>query len=154
MAEAGRSRRGQWSFLRGRSVSRRSNGGFTLIELMIVVAIVAILASIAYAAYTSQIVKTRRAAATACLMGHVQYMERYYTTRFTYVGAAVPATGCVTELSDFYTFAGDSFTAQSYRLTAAPKGAQATADGKCMTLSINEKGVKGRSGSANVLDCW
>lgn len=154
MAEASGSRRGRCSFFGGRSMSRRSSGGFTLIELMIVVAIVAILVSIAYAAYTSQIVKTRRAAATACLMGQVQYMERYYTTRFTYVGAAVPATGCVTELSNFYTFAGDSFSAQAYRLTAVPKGVQAKADGRCMTLSINEKGVKGRSGTANVMDCW
>ncbi|QWP79018.1 prepilin-type N-terminal cleavage/methylation domain-containing protein [Lysobacter sp. K5869] len=133
---------------------RRDERGFTLIELMIVVAIVAILAALAYASYNAQIMKSRRAAATACLMGQVQYMERYYTTRFTYVGASVPATGCVTELKDFYTFSGGPFAAGTYRLTAAPKGAQA-ADAKCMSLSINEKGVKGRSGTAvDVLDCW
>ena len=140
---------------RGPRACGRGSAGFTLIELMIVVAIVAILASLAYASYTAQIAKSRRAAATACLMGQVQYMERYYTTRFTYAGATVPVTGCVTELNDFYTFGSDSVMSRTYRRTAAPKGAQAAADAKCMTLSINDKGVKQRSGSApNVLDCW
>jgi type IV pilus assembly protein PilE len=132
----------------------RKNAGFTLIELMIVVAIVAILTSLAYAAYTQQIVKSRRAIATACLMGQVQYMERYYTTRFTYTGAAVPNSGCVTELNDFYTF-GSTIVASAYTLRAIPTGAQASGDVKCMTLSIDGRGIKGKSGSAaNVLDCW
>lgn len=134
---------------------RQAQAGFTLIELMIVVAIVAILAALAYSAYTTQIVKSRRAAATACMVGQVQYMERYYTTRFTYVGATVPSTACVAELSAFYSFSGDSFTTKGYRLTAVPKGAQAAGDAKCMTLSIDEKGAKGRSGTAaDVFDCW
>ncbi|WP_198338995.1 type IV pilin protein [Lysobacter capsici] len=132
----------------------RKNAGFTLIELMIVVAIVAILTSLAYAAYTQQIIKSRRATATACLMGQVQYMERYYTTRFTYAGAAVPNSACVTELNDFYTF-GSTIAASTYTLRAIPRGAQASGDGKCMTLSIDDRGIKGKSGSAaSVLDCW
>ncbi|MGO1069177.1 type IV pilin protein [Lysobacter sp. CA199] len=138
----------------GGIVRNRKNAGFTLIELMIVVGVVAILASLAYASYAQQIVKSRRATATACLMGQVQYMERYYTSRFTYIGATVPSSGCVTELNDFYTF-GSTITASVYTLTATPRGAQAAGDGRCMTLSITDKGIKGRSGPAtDVLDCW
>ena len=48
--------------------------GFTLIELMIVVAIIAILAAIAYPTYTNYITKTRRNAATACLSEYANYM--------------------------------------------------------------------------------
>ena len=57
--------------------------GFTLIELMVVVAIIAILAAIAYPSYTNHVVKTRRAAATACVMEAAHFMERYYTTNLT-----------------------------------------------------------------------
>src|SRR3546814_7599636 len=68
--------------------------GFTLIELMVVVAIIAILASIAYPAYTDYIVKTRRSAGAACLLEQAQFMERYYTTNMGYSSAALPATAC------------------------------------------------------------
>lgn len=135
-------------------MSKSKQAGFTLIELMIVVMIVAVLTSLAYAAYTQQIVKSRRAAATACLMGQVQYMERYYTTRFSYEGASAPGGGCVAELSRHYTFASTA-TASGYTLSAEPVGLQARSDGRCMTLSINERGVKSRSGTAGeVLNCW
>src|SRR3546814_14075757 len=68
--------------------------GFTLIELMVVVAIIAILASIAYPAYTDYIVKTRRSAGAACLLEQAPFMERYYTTNMGYSSAALPATAC------------------------------------------------------------
>ena len=120
---------------------------------MIAVAIVAILASLAYASYEAQIVKTRRTAATACLMEHVQYMERYYTTRFTYAGAVVPTGSCVVELTLFYTF-GSTIEASAYTLSATPKGSQASGDARCKVLSITDKGVKGKTGTASVHDCW
>ena len=54
--------------------------GFTLIELMIVVAIIAIIAAIAYPSYINSVVKTKRAAAEGCVSEYANYMERYYTT--------------------------------------------------------------------------
>src|SRR3546814_19429854 len=54
--------------------------GFTLIELMIVVAIVAILAAIAYPSYINHITKTRRAAGAGCALEAAKFMERFYTT--------------------------------------------------------------------------
>ena len=63
--------------------------GFTLIELMVVVAIVAILAAIAYPSYRSQIEKTRRADAKAVLMQAAQYMERLYTENGCYDGESL-----------------------------------------------------------------
>ena len=58
--------------------------GFTLVELMIVVAITGILAAVAYPAYQEQIRKTRRADAQATLGQVVQWMERYYSNNFRY----------------------------------------------------------------------
>src|SRR3546814_6068541 len=100
--------------------------GFTLIELMVVVAIIAILASIAYPAYTDYIVKTRRSAGAACLLEQAQFMERYYTNNMGYSSAALQATACRTELSAHYSFdfsAGPA--AGTYTRPATQQGSQA-----------------------------
>src|SRR3546814_11573202 len=97
--------------------------GFTLIELMVVVAIIAILASIAYPAYTDYIVKTRRSAGAACLLEQAQFLERYYPTNMGYSSAALPATACRTELSAHHSFDLSACPdAHPYPLAASPPG--------------------------------
>lgn len=133
---------------------RRAAAGFTLLELMIVVAIVAILSTIAYASYRNQVVKSRRAAATTCLQERAQFMERYYTTNMTYAGAPDPAS-CGADLDAFYTlsFSGAP-DGKSYVIQAVPSGSQP--DSQCATLGINAQGVKTASGSASATpeECW
>jgi type IV pilus assembly protein PilE len=131
------------------------NQGFTLVELMIVVGIIAILASIAYPSYTSYTQKTRRGTATACLAEFSQHMERRYSASLAYnTTTTLPTLGCVTDLTNFYTFEfGDSGPDQTtYRVVAIPQGGQ-TNDG-CGTLSLNHRGVKAKTGSLNLSDCW
>ena len=65
----------------------RRNGGFTLIEMMIVVVIVAILTAVAVPAYNSYVVRTFRTTAQSDLMGFAQAMEKQYALNFTYAGA-------------------------------------------------------------------
>lgn len=128
--------------------------GFTLIELMIVVAVIAILASIAYPSYQEHVRKTRRTAAAGCMMEAAQFMERYYTTNMTYAGATLPSLGCMTEVSRFYTvgFNGNP-AATTFTLQAAPTTAQN--DTKCGTLGVNQAGVKTVSVSgATVSQCF
>ncbi len=127
--------------------------GFTLIELMIVVAIVAILSAIAYPSYQAHVIKTRRATAAACLQERAQFMERFYTTNMTYANAPAPAQ-CGQGVDDFYVVAFSGVPdAKTYAITAAPTSKQK--DGKCGTLSINARGVRGKTGTASAAtECW
>ena len=67
-----------------RQSKKNSHLGFTLIELMIVVAIIGILAAVAYPAYTDSIAKGKRAEARAAITNLLQQQERYLTQMNTF----------------------------------------------------------------------
>jgi type IV pilus assembly protein PilE len=121
--------------------------GFTLLELMIVVAIVAILASLAIAGYDFATRKTRRAAAQGCLTEAAQQMERFYTTHMTYTGAVLPA--CSADVTQYYAvgFVAGEPTAATYTLQAVPQGPQAK--DSCGTMTLNDRTQK-----TPATDCW
>ena len=126
--------------------------GFSLIELMIVVAIVGILARIAYSSYQSSVAKSRRNVAQGCLVEQAQYMERIYTTTMSYASAALPASSaqqCQVDLATHYSFSLPSATASGYTVKASATGAQATADDSCSTMTVTQTGA--RTPSAG---CW
>lgn len=129
--------------------------GFTLIELMIVVAVVAILAAIAYPSYVSHIIRTQRVAAAGCLLELAQQMERYSATKMSYENATLPALACVSDTSSTYdyAFAAGEPTGSTFKINAAPKGSQAN-DADCATLSIDQLGTKNETGSKDVAYCW
>jgi len=133
---------------------KRLQLGFTLIELMITVAIIGILAAIALPSYQEHVLRTRRVAAGACLMEMAQFMERQYATAMSY-DVALPTPNCQTELTGFYgfAFASSQPTATTYAINATPSGAQ-SGDTKCATLSLNQLGTKGISGTDTVANCW
>jgi len=141
-----------------RRLPRKTSAGFTLIELMLVVAVVAILASIAYPTYNDSVRKSRRGQAKADLVVLAQRAERYYTLNNSYAGfwASVasadkrsPREGTVA-----YTLArADDASLNEFVLSATPVGDQA-ADTACGTLSINQAGVRARSGRGDISRCW
>lgn len=143
------------------AVSSRRVQGFTLVEMIIVVLIISVLAAIAYPAYQNHVVKTRREAAKGCLLEMQQFMERFYTTNLRYdqtmAGAAVALPPCQAgqDVTRHYTVGFDgAATRTAYRLRAVPQGRQAVVDTYCGTMSINNQGVKAKTGGETVDYCW
>ena len=138
----------------GSGAIRRTVAGFTLIELMIVVAVVAILAAIAVPSYQEQVRKSRRAQAKADIVEYVQMAERFFTVNNTYVGFTLPTSQSPREAGATarYNLPAPTTTATTFTLTANATGAQAS--DRCGDLSITNTGQKGETGSASLEECW
>ncbi|WP_268890665.1 type IV pilin protein [Marinobacter nauticus] len=115
---------------------KTKQSGFTLIELMIVVAIVGIIAAIAYPSYTEYTERARRTDAQGALMGLASALERHYATNNTYAGAASGGsdTGAPAIYPDeapidggqkYYDLTIQSADGASFTVRATPKGGQA-----------------------------
>lgn len=141
------------------SSNRRRQAGYTMVELVIVVAIIAILSSLAYNSYQDSAIKSRRKAATACMMESAQFLERFYTTNLRYdqdgagVAVVIPPANCRTDLANFYNWPAPTVTARAYSIQAVPIGLQLAKD-RCGTLAVDQTGTKTRTGTYPMTECF
>jgi type IV pilus assembly protein PilE len=158
------------------SVFKAGQQGYTLIEILIVVAILGVLAAIAIPSYQNSILASNRSVAQAALLDLANRQEQFYLDNRTYAsdltdlgypaamvfsnsGSSVVAFNDNHSLVDstsgerLYFVQIVSANATAFAVSATPQLAQAD-DTECGALSLTSFGVKGETGTASVSDCW
>jgi len=128
--------------------------GFSLIELVVVLAVITILAGIAYPSYMDTLRQTRRADAKTNLLELAQRIERFYSENHSYTNVQASIGGSPQTTADgWYSITIDS-TATTYNLTAEPQNSQV--NDPCKSLTYNNLGQEGVTGGATKTadECW
>ena len=130
--------------------------GFTLLELIVVMACVALLATAAWPSYQSAVMRGNRAQARTALLQAAHWFERAASANGTYPAAADVPTSVLQVDGQRYRVSAAS-TAQTFTLTATPIGAQAS--DPCGALTLDYLGTRGAVSSSitpsqAVAQCW
>ena len=141
--------------------------GFTLMELMIVVAIVGILAAVGYPSYMQYTVKANRSAAQSYLLSVANKQEQYMLDARQYFSTSTGCTNILAasavgvspphEVDKNYSIAicaNSAATPPEYLITATATGGQYTNDTGCRNLTLNQAATKASSGIDAVATCW
>jgi type IV pilus assembly protein PilE len=139
---------------------QRRRGGFTLLELMVVLVVMAILAAIAMTSYSRYGFRARRSDGQKLLMAIANAEERYFALHNVYADLATigySTTTTATSENSYYTASVtpttvNTLAAQGFTATATPINSQAR--DTCGALTVTDTGLKGPSGTTANGVCW
>jgi type IV pilus assembly protein PilE len=145
---------------------QKQTAGFTLIELMIVVAVMAIIVSVALPSYQSHVRKGKRAEGKAALLRGAQYEERFFSDNVRYATQAeLAAAYGVTSGTTIYSGENPNTSTGTYTVTVALGAGNTSftltatpnaphADTECGNLTLTSTGVRNQTGTAPLSTCW
>ena len=127
--------------------------GFTLSEVLIVIAIIAILSAIAYPSYQEYMRRGHRAEARAGLLEAAQWLERAATAQGTYPKSGDFPANLKSVPNGRYDISLNSSDGATYTLTAQRTGSQ-TSD-RCGDYTLTNTGVRNIvNATASIDECW
>ena len=143
-------------------IKNKSTAGFTIVEVLIVVAIVGVLAMIGYPSYQESVRKSQRKMANAALIEAAGRQEQYFVNNKQYASdltnLGFPANGyyiskdgeetAASEAGSIYLVSISASTATTFTLQAVPQSGQ-TAD-TCGTLTYTNTGAR----TPTTAGCW
>jgi type IV pilus assembly protein PilE len=131
----------------------RKTRGFTLIELMIVLAVLAIIVAVGYPSYLEQVKKSRRAEGMGQLLELADRMERAYSDSGTYP-TSISEVYVATTDGGFYTLSIVTANNISFVVSAAPTSLNNQNTDKCQTFTLTSLGDKSVTDSSLDNYCW
>ena len=135
--------------------TRFSATGFTLIEVMIVVAIVAILAAIALPAYNDSVKRSKIIQATTAMSDARTRMEQWFLDNRTYVGGCAVVKPIAQGVTKAFAITCTNEALTTYTITAIGVPAQGMEAAFVYTVDqSNAKTSAGPSGWAGNAACW
>tara|TARA_Y100001956_G_scaffold82748_1_gene105359 strand:- start:5854 stop:6270 length:417 start_codon:yes stop_codon:yes gene_type:complete len=129
--------------------------GFTLLEMLIVVAIAGILASVAYPQYTEYVKRAARSDAMVLLLDAANKQEQYYADNRSYADDLSLINVPSASENGYFTITVEvPDTGTSFKITATAASGAVAGDTACSTFTITDTGVKGSTGISDTDDCW
>lgn len=115
--------------------------GFTIIEILIVVAIIGILSAIAFPSYNNYVMRSKISEAVGNLSDMRAKMEQYFLDNRTYANACEPGTVAPLPTGKYFSYACSNLTGSTFKVTAT-----GLAEMSAFVYSVDQNNVRATEG--------
>jgi len=123
--------------------------GFTLIELMMVVAIIGILSSIAYPSYTEYVLRAKRGDGKAAILAAQLAQEKYRANNTSYLAVSSTASS-----DGYYNYVISAVSGTNYTITATPTFTDSSCGNLILTVASGTETKSVSASGGTIANCW